>query len=215
MPRDAPLPSSVAGLRVYFSIDGRISSVGFWLFVPGAAGAGGAWAEQLLELAFTTVAGPLLGLMHGNCYLRAGQLLLDGIPYVTQYPGERGAHRDAEPSGITLTLHWQSTSARDSRRTITHLPGCPSVFVDDNGGVVGSAVPELVNNAEDLLLGLQTLPDPLAGHVVPIALRRRTKDGPLEHAVWSPIIAVTPGWQASTMRRRMPSGRRVPPPVTF
>lgn len=214
MPRDAPVPPNVGLLELVFDCFGREMSVRHWLLFSGGAPADPSWSGELFFLAWTQCVAPYLSLMGDDTYSRAGRLTLSGQRYESQFPGERGSRLDTAPLSTTLCFHWQALDPSYSRRTITHVPGVSLGLLAEHQHVSAAHVPDLVEAGNRILNGLRELPDPVAGTAVPVAVRRRTKDGPLDHALVSPLFAVVPSWTVSSLRRRLPKRGPVSPPVT-
>jgi len=172
------------------------------------------WAEELLQLAGLYVTPIYLDRMSNATNQRAGRLYAGGIPFLYQYPHVSGTHGAGEALGIVATLKWTSTNPAFSRRALTHVSSVPLSYVTDEMEFNNAGVAAWNDGAVELITGLNTLPDPHGLPCVFVAVRQRTKSGPLAATLIDPVVYGNAGLTLSTMRRRLPKRRQVPPGIT-
>lgn len=213
MPRDAPVPDTVARLEMGFDTADRHWTVSHWLFMPDLAGQTPVWAEYFFEQLGLNVAGPYLEALHAGVSLGTCRLHASGITYTDVPPARGGSWAGGQTNSVVCCLRWIAETAADSHRALTHLSGVPDAFVDENVRLSPQGISTLTHVAQTVLRGLKLLPTPTGLQAVPVTLRRRAGGQPLPAAEVGVIISSTISPQVSTMRRRMPTARQFPPYV--
>ncbi len=209
--RAAPLPPEIALLELWFTTGSRSWRVQHHLFLSGAGLATAGWAQELLQLAGLYVMPIYLDRMSNATIQRAGRLYASGIPYTYQYPAVPGTHGQGEALGTVLTLKWTCLDVRFSQRALTHVSSVPSSYIADETLLNGAGTSAWNDGAVEIITGLNTLPAPDQTPCVFVAVRQRTKTGPLPATLQEPVAYGSVSPSVSTMRRRLPARRSVPP----
>jgi len=148
----------VAEYRQGFSVNGSPCSIVLWFFMPELPVASFAdfddVAGQLRDLVLVLVG----NLASSQCQdsdltvLAYGDRPLSIRSTSTGFVGSRGA---ASPLNASTGIYWATNERGKSGRAITHVPGFPLAFTDDDVHVNGTCVDAVRLAAAGFLVGLE------------------------------------------------------------
>lgn len=206
-----PPPLDVVHLTQTFDVDDNDVSVGFWLFNPSNVDAIVSELQELADAWFLTCLPNLLGLMHEGSVATTCRLTNRVLSYAELAPPNHGALTGGQADNVAVGLHWLTGAPATSISRITYVPATPDLFVDRGYRLSATGWGTLRANGTDLYNALNALPAP-SGGTQAVGVVNRSRSGiPLSVATFTPYIGVVPTPKVVTIRRRIPSGRRVSP----
>jgi len=214
VPRDAALPPTIAELELWWTDTVTYWRNRFYLQFEVQAPVDNPSAQLVLQAVEQDVAPILHGLMGRGIALSACRLLSSGIPFLRETAPAYLPNGPPAPVGSCLTLHWQTFDPLNDRRFLTHISGYDMGWISDASVLPPESISAIDKAAAFFLRGMNDLPDALGGHATFVVVRRRTKDGPLPAAISTPVRSGSCSFTLSTIGRRGPHARRVPP-VSF
>ena len=209
MPTVAPIPADVVQLRATFRVGEREPSCAWWLWNPGLPPLDLSQLEDVLSAFLLNCLPPLSGVMHVAVSLSDITAHQAGVVATSGFDFFAGTWSGAQQLGTTVGWHWIDGRGRASSSAITHLPGTPDAFVEDDGGLSHTGYTNLRDQGAHFLNEISSLPNGTGGSLVPVVLHRRSKAGPLPAAIPTPIAGVQPMMRVSTLNRRIRKPRGI------
>lgn len=180
-----PPPATVLWYRQGWTCNGSPCSTGLWFFAPELPSASLAdidsVAGQLRNLVLELVADLASANLQDSdlTVLQFGERPSSIRSPSTGFVGSRGA---SSPLNASLGLYWQTGERGKSGRALTHVPGFPLSFTDDDVHVNGTAHDAARTACAGFLVGLEGVS---AGAILSVALAtlHRSRAGqPLPHS---------------------------------
>ena len=204
------MPPDVVELGATFSVGRVYARCGWHLWDPGGAPADAGQLEDVLSAFLLDGTSHLVDVMHAGVRLSDVTAVQDSVRVITGYDFSAGIWDGAQAIGLCHGWHWLDGRGRSSSASLTHLPGLPDAFVEDDGTLSHTGYANLRDKGAAFLSSLASLRTPTLGHYVPVVLHRRRGGHALPVAEPTPIVAVRPMLSVSTINRRMRKTRAVP-----
>lgn len=200
-----PPPPDVLRLVQEFDINGKTSSVGFWLQGPSIGSALPASLELVAAQWFITCLPNLLALMHRGSSATTCRLSIAGLTVLRAAPPNVGLYTGGQADNVALGLKWQTSERGRRGWALTYVPAVPDVFIANNWQLDQRAWGNLIDSGSHLFAAMSALPDPSGAPLAPGTVHVSHGGAPLATAVFSRFVGVSPTPKVVTIRRRIPS----------
>jgi hypothetical protein len=206
-----PAPVDVLSLRQDFDINGKVSSVGWWLFNPSNVDAVPSDLEAIAADFFLSCLPELLAVMHTGASATTCHLETRTLKIVRDAPPNAGLYAGGQADNCALGLKWLTGAAGRGGWALTYIPAVPDRFVANNWQLNQTAWGNLLDTGSHLYNALNAILSPDGTPEVVGTLNRVASGVVLPVASFAPFVGVVPTPKLVTIRRRIPDRGGVSP----